>query len=609
MRNHRERANAIMNRLLDKQGEGEKASARVLGRVWREQLRAFKRKLFAVLLFSLPWAAMPFVWPFTSRFLVDDVLQIDSNAPQSDLATKTHLVFVFGAICFATWAIWLIANYARSRIMISVGRDLVHNLRERLHTKLQRLHIGFYERTPAGVILNRVLDDVNVILEWTTASGVNLFSSVVKICIGMGVLFYLEWDLALIALASIPAYAFCFRAFRPRIARAQLALRKLNARMYALSSERIAGVKVVKAFDAVRREVAKFTLLVNDSTRLRMRAVVYGHTLVILSGVVAAVTAGGILYLTALRVRAGEMSLGGLMAFYIALRNLNEPVNQMATLMTQLQGFFVVVRRVFGVLDEKEDVVTGRVYLSGIDGRAELDRVTFTYPDKSEPALRDVSIKIAPGERIALVGPSGSGKSTVFQLLMRFYDPQQGAVRVGGVDLTCADSGSVRRHVCMVQQEPVVFSGTLGDAILYGRLDASPGQIMKAAERAELHEYIMSLDLKYETEVGENGVTLSGGQKQRLALATALLTEPEILLLDDTTSALDAATEAKIRATLIEVLKGRTSVIITQRVATARDCDRIVVLEKGVVTACGTHADLSSREGFYRRICRQQESQ
>ena len=161
----------------------------------------------------------------------------------------------------------------------------------------------------------------------------------------------------------------------------------------------------------------------------------------------------------------------------------------------------------------------------------------------------------------------------------------------------------------MVQQEPVVFSGTLGDAILYGRLDASPGQIMKAAERAELHEYIMSLDLKYETEVGENGVTLSGGQKQRLALATALLTEPEILLLDDTTSALDAATEAKIRATLIEVLKGRTSVIITQRVATARNCDRIVVLEKGVVTACDTHAELSSCEGFYGRICRQQESQ
>jgi ATP-binding cassette subfamily B protein len=206
------------------------------------------------------------------------------------------------------------------------------------------------------------------------------------------------------------------------------------------------------------------------------------------------------------------------------------------------------------------------------------------------------------------MGPSGSGKTTVFQLICRFYDAEQGAVRVGGVNLPDADPQSLRRHAVMVQQEPVVFSGTIGENIMYGRLDASPQQIMDAAEQAELHEFIMSLPVKYETEVGQNGISLSGGQKQRLALATALLTKPEILLLDDTTSALDAETEAKIRETLNKVLSGRTSIIITQRIATARDCDMILVLEEGHLKQVGCHDELKNTLGFYRNIFLQQES-
>jgi ABC-type multidrug transport system fused ATPase/permease subunit len=602
------RVRKIISRLLADRDQMKDVSRGALRRLWREHLHEYRLGLFLVLILTIIWSAPPFAFPMTLRYLLNHILDVDTGFPPSELRARSWMVLFYGLVNAGIWALWLFSNWTRSRIVIGIGKDLVFKLRKRLHAKLQVLHVGFYERTPAGIILSRVLDDVNVIMDWTTSQGVALFSNVARLVMGTVILFYLDRTLAPIAIAALPIYAVSFGILRPKIARAHLALRRLNSQMYALAGERISGIRVVKAFNAEKRELSRFTHLVNDSTRVGMRAILYGHGLAVLAGLFTAVTTGSIAYLTSVRVMANEMSTGDMLAFYFSLMNMFEPVNQLTSLATELQSVFIVIGRVFAVLDEPEDVRPGKVRLTGIDGRIEFDRVTFSYPGQAEPALRNVDVRIPPGERVALVGPSGAGKSTVFQLLMRFYDPQNGAVRVGGVDLKCADPGSVRRHVCMVQQEPVVFSGTLADAVVYGRLDATPAQTMKAAEQAELHTFIMSLPLKYETEVGENGVTLSGGQKQRLALATALLTEPEILLLDDTTSALDAATEARIRKTLNEVLEGRTSIIITQRIATARGCDRVIVLERGEITQMGTHEELSRAQGFYRRICLQQEA-
>ncbi len=282
-------------------------------------------------------------------------------------------------------------------------------------------------------------------------------------------------------------------------------------------------------------------------------------------------------------------------------------MNQITTQVTQIQALFVVARRVLMILETKVEVEPGKIALEGMRGEIRLDKVTFTYPEQNEPALRDVNITIPPGERVALMGPSGAGKTTVFLLLLRFYDPQEGRISVGGVDIIEASQASLRRHVRLVQQEPTIFTGTMAENIMYGKLDATPVEVRRAAAQAELDEFIRELPDGYETIVGERGVTLSGGQKQRLALATALLTDPEVLLLDDTTSALDAKTEARIRMTLNKVLAGRTSLIITQRVATAMECDRIIVLEDGAITQQGRHADLAKQDGFYRRICEQQK--
>jgi ABC-type multidrug transport system fused ATPase/permease subunit len=603
-----ERVKRIVSRVLDERGEIKDVSRGALGRLWREHLRQHRGKLFICFLLTLLWAAPPYVFPMTLRYLFDHILDVDGTVPVAETEARATWVLTYGLVNAGVWSLFLFSHYVRSHIVVRIGRQLVYELRQRLHAKLQALHVGFYERTPAGIILSRVLDDVNVILEWVTVNGINLFSSLVRLILGATVLFVLDPYLAGLAIVALPLYALTFRALRPRISRAHRAMRRLNSTMYAISGERIAGIRVVKAFDAERPESTRFKHLINDSTRIGMRSIFYSQVLALLSGMIAAIATGAVLYVTSRRVMSGAMSTGDMMAFYMSLAHMFEPVNQLTTLATQLPALFIVIGRVFAVLDTPEEVQPGRVRLTGIDGRVEFEHVTFTYPEQKEPSIFDVSFRSHPGERIAVFGPSGAGKSTVFQLLMRFYDPQEGTVRVGGVDLSCANPGSVRRHVCMVQQEPVVFSGTIADAIVYGRLDASPSQIMKAAQQAELHEFIMSLPLKYETEIGENGVTLSGGQKQRLALATALLTDPEILLLDDTTSALDAATEARIRATLNEVLKGRTSIIITQRIATARGCDRIIVIEGGRITQEGTHDELAAAKGFYRRICKQQDA-
>jgi len=601
------RINRVIEQLLSEIEFAKLTPWKDLGTVWRRYLSASAPSILLALFFTFIWSAQPFAFSLAGKYLVDDVLRLPAGIGPEEIAGQMPGFWRWLAAVAVIWAAFLVAHWLRHRLMIDSGRRLVYGLRRDLHEKLQALHLGYFERHPTGRIMSRLLDDVNVIRQWMTVESVGFMAQVVRLIVGLGVVFFLDAPLASLVLLVLPFYALAFYVLRPRIRRTNIAFRRLNSAMYALAAERISAVRVAKSFAREKGEVRSFARKVLDSVRIQMRTVTYNHLLVLIAGVIVSATTGVMIYLAILQVKDGTMTLGAALAFITALNPLFNPVNQITTQITQVQALFVVARRVLAILETRVDIEPGKIGLEGMKGELRFDRVTFTYPEQKEPALRGVSLTIPAGERVALMGPSGAGKTTIFLLLLRFYDPEQGRISVGGVDLPAASPASLRQHVRLVQQEPMIFTGSMADNITYGKLDAAPAEIRRAAAQAELHEFIQTLPDGYETVVGERGVTLSGGQKQRLALATALLTDPEVLLLDDTTSALDAKTEARIRITLNKVLAGRTSLIITQRVATAMECDRIIVLEDGAVTQQGRHGDLASVDGFYRRICEQQK--
>jgi subfamily B ATP-binding cassette protein MsbA len=507
--------------------------------------------------------------------------------------------------CFAT------INWFYTYSIAFVGQRIVYRIRLDLHDKVQKLQMTFFDRQQTGKIMARILDDVGLLQSEITTTFVETTRHLARIVMGTVILFTIDVKLGLMAFVALPAYVITYKVFMRPISNVFTHFREDYADASGFLEERSKGIRLILSYARERREFRDFFKQLINLYRLGIKQSVLSSALGATCSVVSGVATGLIFYYGALQVRNGAMTVGDLIYFNMSMSNLFSPLIALANVNATLQQMLVVISRVFEVLDEEVIIQDkqGAKSLDKVRGRIAFRNVSFRYTEAGDYVIKDLNFVVRPGTTVAVVGPSGSGKSTLVSLLMRLYEPSEGRIILDDYNIQDLKISSLRNHISMVPQEPVLFSGTIAENIRYGRPGTTPEQVAEAAKSAQLYDFIMTLPERFEAPVEERGANFSGGQKQRLAFAMAVVTDPSILILDDTTSALDAKTEALIQETLDKLMADRSTFVITHRISTAMRADRILVLDNGRMAGWGLHDDLLTDCEVYRLLYEQQQKQ
>ncbi|MFA6815142.1 MAG: ABC transporter ATP-binding protein [Lentisphaeria bacterium] len=539
-------------------------------------------------------AFIAIVPPFVTRALIDRVF---TNG-------ERDIFFVYGLMMVMTWIIYLLISLVQSVTCVYIGQRFVCDVRNKLYNHILHLSLRFFGKNSAGKIVNRLMGDSNVLQQMLTGESMMVISDVIVALCAMVATFAINWRLSLLLWLILVFFVINFRMTRRRIVTTSRAMSSSYDRLSGGVQNRLVANLAVKTFGMESHENYNFDGDSEDALRLGKAQGIAGNTFGMNVNLIQTLGNSVLYFCGCAMVIRGEVTYGDVVAFNAFAMQMLGPAVRLSQLANRLQQVAISTDRIFEVFDEKSELPENpsAIEKKVIRGAVEFKDVWFHY-DPGIEIIRGFNLKVEPGETIALIGPTGCGKSTILNLIVRYYDVTGGALLVDGIDIRNLDLHCYRQNFGIVLQESHLFSTSIRENIRYSRLGASDDEVVDAAKAAEIHDFIMTLDDKYDTPVGDFGVELSVGQKQRINIARAICAKPSILIMDEATSSLDSDSEQAIQRAMEKILVGRTSFVVAHRLSTIKNADKIILLDKGVVKECGKHDELMAMpNGQYRDL-------
>ncbi|MCB9989028.1 MAG: ABC transporter ATP-binding protein [Rhodospirillales bacterium] len=563
-------------------------------RIARDYLNPYWGQIGLAFVFMLIAAAMTAGFAKLLEPVVDNVL----------VETNRHLIVPMAGAVFLCFFIRGLATYIHTILMNRAGQAMVMDIQNDLFANFIDLDLSFFQQNPSGQLVSRVMNDVEVVRMAVAGSFVGVGKSLLTLVLLVALMFYQDWKLSLIAFIFFPFAATFVAIIGRRLRKLSGNLQDHKARLTDVLTQIFQGIRQVKAYGMESFERNRAGTAIDTVRKLNVKSVQLGTLSTPFNETLIGLAVTGVIVYGGMQVLNGALTTGSLISFIAAFALAYEPMKKLATLNNTLQMGMGAADRVFDMMDRRAEIQDspGALTLASAKPSIVFESVSFGYDEDEIMALNDVSLTMEPGKITALVGPSGSGKTTIMNMIPRFYDPLSGRVMIDGQDIRNVTLSSLRGHIALVSQDITIFNDTVRANIAYGNQDASDEQIREAAKAAFAHDFIMAMPEGYDSILGEQGTKLSGGQRQRISIARAVLKNAPILLLDEATSALDNESERAIQATLAELQKGRTSLVIAHRLSTVQAADQIIVLDKGKIIEQGRHEELLEKAGLYARM-------